>query len=73
MLKSMDMGKVPVDVEVDFEDMDGESYTEVKRFYLNVMPGVPEVEVTLQDWEFIKELIEEEVERSLIRLGKQKK
>ena len=59
MLKPMDTGEVPVDVTVNFRDFDGTSYTDAKRFYLNVTPEVPEVKVTILDWEFMKEVIEE--------------
>ena len=59
MLKPLDTGEVPVDVTVNFRDFDRTSYTDVKRFYLDVIPEVPEVKVTIRDWEFIKEIIEE--------------
>jgi hypothetical protein len=59
MLKPLDMGEVPVDITVNFRDLDGTSYTDVERFNLTVSQEVPEVKVTIRDWEFMKDVIEE--------------
>ena len=59
MLKPLDMGEVPVDITVNFRDLDGTSYEEDKRFNLTVSQEVPEVKVTMRDWEFMKDVIEE--------------